>query len=215
MGESARHPVPAVTTLPRRSGGGNLPTRAAGPASAQVHDRAPCHPPQLPRPGPGGAKEKGGGDGTGRRHETGPARPPVALAGGLGGERMLRWGGDAMGEGSLAGLSLTASLSTRPELRGGPRSGFRRACLLPRLNVRRGCAELRRSRRERRACNERSRGGGGDGTVVLAATTDTTDTVAAGSSQPRKLRTLPPHPPPAFHAAGWRNDSGASQSEAL
>ena len=126
---------------------------------------------------------------------------------------MLRWGGAAVGEGSLAGLSLTASLSTRPELRGGPRSGFRRACLLPRLNVQRGCAELRRSPRERRVCSERSRGGGEDGTVVLAATTDTADTVAAGS--PPKLRTLPPHPPPAFQAARWRNDSGTGQSEAL
>lgn len=127
---------------------------------------------------------------------------------------MLRRGGAAVGEGSLAGLSLTASLSSRPELRGGPRSGSHRARLLTKLNVPRRRAELRRSPHTRRVCSQRSLGDGEGGTAVLAATADTTDTAAAGSSQPRKLQTLPPHPPPAFHAARWRSDSGTGQSEA-
>lgn len=127
---------------------------------------------------------------------------------------MLGRGGAAVGEGSRAGLSLTASFSSWPGLRGCPRSGSRSARLLQGLSVwpGRGVAE---NRREQRACGERSRGGGEDGTLTLAAAAATTDTAAAGSSQPRKLRALPPHPPPAFHTARWRSDGGAGQSEAL
>lgn len=125
---------------------------------------------------------------------------------------MLGLGGAAVGEGTPAGLSLTASFSCWPGLRGSPRSAFTSARLFPSLNVQPGRSELRRSRRERRACGKRSRGGGENGTVVLAAATATTDTAAAGSSRPRKLRTRPPRPPSAFHAARWRSDGGAGQS---
>lgn len=174
--------------------------------------------PRVTRPSSATRAWRGEGQGWGVTERGGGARPALPdLAEGA--RRGVRRRKDAQvgrgrSGGGVPGRTLTHRFALHPaELRGGPRSGFRRACLLPRLNVQRGCAELRRSPRERRVCSERSRGGGEDGTVVLAATTDTADTVAAGS--PPKLRTLPPHPPPAFQAARWRNDSGTGQSEAL
>nr|XP_058165117.1 bcl-2-binding component 3, isoforms 3/4-like [Dasypus novemcinctus] len=96
--------------------------------------------------------------------------------------------------------------------RPGPRGECSR--LLPRLNVRPGHAEPEKSRREQRACGEQSRGGGEDGTVARA-TAATSDTAVAGSSQPRKLRALPSHPPPASSLRPpERVTADAGQSEA-
>lgn len=87
-----------------------------------------------------GGTERGGGP-----RPTPPDSPHLrARAARSGGERML-WRGDAaVGEGSLAGLSLTASFSSWPGLRGCPRSCSDSARLLQRLNVQPGRVELRR-----------------------------------------------------------------------
>lgn len=188
-------------------------TGAARQGGSQVHGRAPRRPPRLGDPaGRRGAGELSG-DGVGAERRR-PRRHTPRARGGVARRKDAR-GGAAVGEG-LPARTLTHRLALLPAR--APRrspSGSRRASPLPRLNVSPVRTELRRSLHERRVCGERSRGGGEDGTVALAAASDTTDTAAAGSSQPRKLRPLPPHPPPASHTACWKSDGGAGQSEAL
>lgn len=106
----------------------------------------PAPPAPAQRPGPGGAGQGWEGrSGMGAQGRPRPNHSPRARAMGSPGERMLRRGVAAVGEGSLAGLSLTASFSSSwPGLRGCPRSGSYSAPLLQRLNVQPGRAEPQR-----------------------------------------------------------------------
>lgn len=188
-------PLPSRSPTRQRTGAGPRP---APPAGAR-------------RPGAGGAGRRGLRTEVGER-EAGPARLPEGARGGVVRRKDAR-ARRRRGGGGDPGRTLTHRLVLL--LARAPRQsalGFHSARLFPSLNVQPGRSELRRSRRERRACGKRSRGGGENGTVVLAAATATTDTAAAGSSRPRKLRTRPPRPPSAFHAARWRSDGGAGQS---
>lgn len=200
-----RHPVPAVKTRPGRHGGGNLgasPPARPGPAAHRCTAAPPLPAPaQRPRPeGHRGAR---------------PVPPDPRGRARLGCEEK-GCSGRGRGGGGVPARTLTHRLARLPaRLRGGPCSGSQRARPLPGLSVQPRRADLGRSRHERRACGERSPGGGEDGTVARAAAADTTDPAAAGFSQPRKLRALPPQPPPASHTSRRGSDSGASQSDAL
>lgn len=115
------------------------------PGNAQVQGRAPRHPPGSPTGTRRGGAAVGGTERGGGPRPTPPDSPhPRARVARSCGERMLRRGDAAVGEGSLAGLSLTASFSSWPGLRGCPRSCSDSARLLQRLNVQPGRVELRR-----------------------------------------------------------------------
>nr|CAI9693831.1 unnamed protein product [Rangifer tarandus platyrhynchus] len=106
--------------------------------------------------------------------------------------------GPRWGRGPLPG-SLTASISSRPGLRGGTRSGSQPRVSPPeaqRPAGTRGAVE-KSARAEGVQRAELRRWEGWDDRTHRCRRGDTTDTASAGSSQPRKLQALLPHPPPA------------------
>lgn len=195
-----KHLVPAVTKRPRRRGGAKLrastPPRP-GPASHRCTDR--------PRPhaaGPGSTTPAWGSGATvGKRPrgEDGPQPDPRrARVAGSPEERMLG-AGPRWGRGPLPGLSLTASISSRAGLRGGTRSGSQPRVSPPEAQRPAGTrGAVEKSARAKGVQRAELRGWEGwDGRAHRCRRGDTTDTASAGSSQPRKLRALLPHPPPA------------------
>lgn len=195
-----KHLVPAVTKRPRRRGGAKLrastPPRP-GPAAHRCTDR--------PRPhaaGPGSTTPAWGSGATvGKRPrgEDGPQPDPRrARVAGSPEERMLG-AGPRWGRGPLPGLSLTASISSRAGLRGGTRSGSQPRVSPPEAQRPAGTrGAVEKSARAKGVQRAELRGWEGwDGRAHRCRRGDTTDTASAGSSQPRKLRALLPHPPPA------------------
>lgn len=148
LAESAGHPVPSVTVLPERRGGGTsgspVPTGAAGTRSAQVHGRAPRHPPRRSDAGlegrreAAGETERGGGGGPGRPCPSPRGRAPrrgeeKGCSGGAG----PRWGRGPRPDShspphSPPGPSSTAvpapALTARVSSRGSTPSADARSC---------------------------------------------------------------------------------------
>lgn len=169
-------PLPSRSPTRQRTGAGPRP---APPAGAR-------------RPGAGGAGRRGVRTEVGER-EAGPARLPEGARGGVVRRKDAR-ARRRRGGGGDPGRTLTHRLVLL--LARAPRQsalGFHSARLFPSLNVQPGRSELRRSRRERRACGSGAEGVGKMGRLF--------------SPPPRPPQTQPPPAPlghgncgPAHHA---------------
>lgn len=187
---NARDAAGAGTSVPPH------PRGTAQPRTGAPTARAPTPPVSALGPQPGEAGRRWG---RGRGARPAHSRTPGGRAWrGSPGERMLG-AGPRWGRGPLPGLSLTAWLSSRAGLRGGPRSGSQPRVSPPEAQRPAGTrGAVDKSARAEGVQRAELRGWEGwDGRAHRYRRGDTTDTALAGSSQARKLRVLLPHPPPA------------------